>query len=71
MKKTVIIDNTIFSLNKSSDLLINEGVQIAGKSNDGDSGINLSLDFEPDIIIVGNVLPDMEGMNFIQILKSE
>jgi DNA-binding NarL/FixJ family response regulator len=67
----LIIDNSNFSLQRSCDFLGGSGFEIVGKGLDGESGINLSLDHLPDIIIVDNELPDMEGTDLMQILKGE
>lgn len=71
MKDILIIDNSIFSQTKSKYYLNRSNYNIVGTALDGDSGINLALDHDPDVIILDNVLPDMEGIDVLQILKSE
>ncbi len=71
MKNIVIIDNSVFSQNNSKQALVQNNFNVVGTALDGDSGINSVLDNDPDIVLIDNVLPDMEGMDVLQILKSE
>lgn len=71
MKKVLIIDNSVFSIKKISNSLSNSGYEVVGSALDGDSGINLIIDHDPDIVLIDNSLPDMEGFDVLQILNSE
>jgi DNA-binding response OmpR family regulator len=71
MKKILIIDSSIFSSKKISKSLQGSGYEVVGTALDGDSGINQIIDFDPDLVLLDNALPDMEGFDVLQILNSE
>ena len=70
-KKVVIIDDSAFMREFIEETLEEVGYEIVGMAADGDSGIELALEHEPDLITLDNVLPDMLGMDIARILKKE
>tara|TARA_B100000809_G_C15138570_1_gene531836 strand:- start:1863 stop:2237 length:375 start_codon:yes stop_codon:yes gene_type:complete len=70
-RKVVIIDDSAFMREFIEETLEDEGYEIVGMAADGDSGIELALEHEPDLITLDNVLPDMLGMDIARILKKE
>jgi len=70
-KTVVIIDDSAFMREFIEEILEDEGYEIVGMAEDGDTGIEMALEHEPDLITLDNVLPDMLGMDIARILKKE
>lgn len=70
-KKVLIIDDSAFMRDFIEEALSDEGWEVVGLAEDGDSGIEMALSHEPDLITLDNVLPDMLGMEIARILKIE
>ncbi len=71
-KKTVlIIDDSTFMREFIEEILLEVGFEVIGTASDGNSAVELALEFEPDLITLDNVLPDMLGMDIAKILKKE
>ena len=70
-KTVVIIDDSAFMRDFIEETLEDAGYEIVGMAADGDSGIEMALEHEPDLITLDNVLPDMLGMDIAKILKKE
>lgn len=70
-KKVVIIDDSSFMQEFIEETLEEAGWEIVGTASDGDTGIELALEHEPDLITLDNVLPDMLGMDIAKILIKE
>ncbi len=68
-KKVLIIDDSAFMRDFIEDALTDEGWEVVGLAEDGDTGIEMALTLEPDLITLDNVLPDMLGVDIAKILK--
>ncbi|MDH5382449.1 MAG: response regulator [Cyclobacteriaceae bacterium] len=72
MSKTVlIIDDSSFMREFIEETLESEGWDVIGTAADGNSGVELALEHQPDLITLDNVLPDMLGIEIAKILKKE
>jgi two-component system chemotaxis response regulator CheY len=72
MKKVLIVDDSLFMRQSIKTTLTNSGKYIViGEAATGDQGIELSLDLQPDIITMDNILPDMLGIDIIKELRKE
>ncbi|WP_317898020.1 response regulator [Aurantibacillus circumpalustris] len=72
MKKVLIVDDSLFMRQSIKSTLINSGkYEVVGEAATGDQGIELSLDLQPDIITMDNILPDMLGIDIIKELRKE
>ena len=72
MKKVLIVDDSLFMRQSIKSTLMNSGKYIiVGEAATGDQGIELSLDLQPDIITMDNILPDMLGIDIIKELRKE
>lgn len=72
MKKVLIVDDSLFMRQSIKSTLVNSGKYIVvGEAATGDQGIELSLDLQPDIITMDNILPDMLGIDIIKELRKE
>jgi two-component system chemotaxis response regulator CheY len=70
-KTVVIIDDSAFMREFIVDVLEDEGFEVVGMAEDGNTGIEMALEHEPDLITLDNVLPDMLGIDIAKILKIE
>ncbi len=72
MKKVLIVDDSLFMRQSIKSTLLNSGKYlVVGEAATGDQGIELSLDLQPDIITMDNILPDMLGIDIIKELRKE
>lgn len=71
-KKVVIIDDSMYMRSMIAEALESEGsFEIVGQAGDGNSGIELVLEHQPDLVTLDNVLPDMLGIDILKVLKEE
>jgi len=53
------------------DALAQAGYEIVGQAGNGESAIDMALELEPDVITLDNILPDMLGLDVLNVLKDE
>jgi two-component system, chemotaxis family, chemotaxis protein CheY len=71
-KKVVIIDDSMYMRTVINDALTADGnFEVVGMASDGNSGIEMVLELQPDLVTLDNVLPDMIGIDILKILKQE
>jgi two-component system, chemotaxis family, chemotaxis protein CheY len=72
MKKVLIVDDSLFMRQTIKNALMSSGnYTVVGEAATGDQGIEMSLDLQPDIITMDNILPDMLGIDIIKELRRE
>lgn len=72
MNKTVlIIDDSSYMRSLLSQALTGAGFTILGEAADGESGLELAMSLQPDLITLDNILPDMIGTDILRILKED
>jgi two-component system chemotaxis response regulator CheY len=67
----LIIEDDKFAQSVMLDTLANGGYEIVGHANSGREGIDLALEYDPDIITLDYMLPDMSGLEILQVLKAK
>lgn len=67
-KKILIIDDEVDTLNLLSMTLSLAGYETA-KANNGQAGISLISEFEPDAIILDVMMPDQSGIEVLNTIK--
>lgn len=71
LQKTIlIIEDSIDLADSLEDVLILKGYRPL-KANDGKTGLDLALTEKPDLILLDLRLPDMDGVEIINHLKSD
>jgi two-component system chemotaxis response regulator CheY len=70
-KSVLIIDDSMYMRTLINNSLTEGGYEVVGMAGDGETGIEMALEFEPDVITLDNVLPDMIGLDILKILKDE
>lgn len=72
MKKVLIVDDSLFMRQSIKSALTASGkYEVIGEAATGDQGIELSMDLQPDVITMDNILPDMLGIDIIKELRKE
>ena len=72
MKKVLIVDDSLFMRQSIKTALLSSGkYEIVGEAANGDQGIELALELQPEIITMDNILPDMLGVDIIKELRKE
>lgn len=70
-KKVLIVDDSLYMRTIIKDALAEAGYEIVGQAANGESAIDMSLELQPDIITLDNILPDMLGLDILKTLKEE
>ena len=72
MKKVLIVDDSMYMRTLISTALKNTGrYEIIGQAGNGTDGIEMALEYEPDLITMDNILPDMIGTDIVKELRTE
>jgi two-component system chemotaxis response regulator CheY len=70
-KKVLIVDDSLYMRTIIKDALVEAGYEIVGQAANGESAIDMTLELQPDIITLDNILPDMLGLDILKTLKEE
>lgn len=70
-KKVLIVDDSLYMRTIIKDALTTAGYDIVGQAGNGESAIDMALELQPDLITLDNILPDMLGLDIINVLKEE
>ena len=70
-KKVLVVDDSLYMRTVIKDALVAAGYDVVGQAANGESAIDMSLELQPDLITLDNILPDMLGLDILKVLKSE
>ncbi len=70
-KRVLIVDDSIYMRSLIKTSLSEQGYEIVGEAQDGESAIDLAMELEPDLITLDNILPDMMGFDILKTLRDE
>ncbi|MDX2189146.1 MAG: response regulator [Bacteroidota bacterium] len=70
-KKVLIVDDSLYMRTIIKDALSNAGYDVVGQAGNGESAIDMALELQPDLITLDNILPDMLGLDIINVLNEE
>lgn len=70
MKKILIVEDEAPVLNALSNKLTNEGFSVL-EARDGEEGLKIALREHPDLILLDNVLPKMDGMSVMHKIRED
>lgn len=65
----LIIEDDKFAKSIMMETLANDGYDIAGHANTGKEGIDMANEYDPDIITLDYMLPDMNGKEILEKIK--
>ncbi|MGC6433669.1 MAG: response regulator [Crocinitomicaceae bacterium] len=72
MKKVLIVDDSMYMRTLISSALTATGrYEVVGQAGTGSQGIELALEYEPELITMDNILPDMIGIDIVKELRVE
>ncbi|MEY4605202.1 MAG: hypothetical protein RIT43_2494 [Bacteroidota bacterium] len=72
MKKVLIVDDSMYMRTMISSALGATGrYEVIAQAGTGSQGIELALEYEPDLITMDNILPDMIGIDIVKELRAE
>lgn len=70
-QRILVIEDSMYMRTLISDALTEAGYEVVGQAENGEQGIDLALELEPDLITLDNILPDMIGLDILKVIKSE
>ena len=70
-KRVLIVDDSLYMRTVIKDALSEAGYEIVGQAGSGESAIDMALELEPDVITLDNILPDMLGLDVLNVLRDE
>jgi two-component system, chemotaxis family, chemotaxis protein CheY len=70
-KKVLVVDDSLYMRTVIKDALVAAGYDVVGQAANGESAIDMSLELQPDLITLDNILPDMLGLDILKAIKSE
>lgn len=71
MKTAIIIDDSLYMRTIIRDYLIEFGYVILAESSNGEDGLDLAFEMQPNLIILDNILPDMLGIDMLDVFTKE
>jgi two-component system chemotaxis response regulator CheY len=70
-KNVLIVDDSLYMRTLIKDALVEGGYEVVGQASNGEQAIDLALSLNPDLVTLDNILPDMIGIDILQVLKEE
>lgn len=70
-KKILIVDDSLYMRTIIKDALVHAGYDIVGQASNGEMAIDMAIELQPDLITLDNILPDMLGLDILNVLKEE
>lgn len=68
-KRVLVIDDSTYIRTQIRDAVLDAGLEVAGEAKNGETGLDLALELQPEVITLDNMLPDMSGLDVLQALK--
>lgn len=68
-KRIVVLDSSSESAGALADYLSGEGFGVCAVSDDGNEGIKLIREYEPDVIVLSLVLKGLDGFGVLDYLR--
>lgn len=60
--RVLIIDDSKFVVKQLTQILVSESYEVCGSANDGEEGVNLCKELDPDLITLDITMPKMDGI---------
>lgn len=70
-QKILIIEDSMYMRTLISDAVQAAGYEVIGQAANGEMGIDMAIELEPDLITLDNILPDMIGLDILKVIKTE
>ncbi len=69
--RALVIDDSAYNRKTLTELLRKSDVEVVGGAGDGEEGLRLAMELEPDVITLDLEMPRMDGFTFLRILMSK
>lgn len=71
MEKTtiIVVDDSPFASKQIKDLVEDNGYEVIGYAKNGEDGIKMYEELQPDIVILDIIMPGIDGLETAQILQ--
>jgi len=69
--KVLIVDDSQYMRLQIRDILTDAGLTVVAEAENGEQAIDLAIEYNPDVITLDNILPDMIGLDILKILKTK
>ncbi|GAB4247620.1 MAG: response regulator [Ekhidna sp.] len=73
MKKlrVLVVDDSLYMRSLIKIALMKQPYEIVGEAGDGSIAVQMIKKLEPDVVILDNILPDMLGVEILEIVRNE
>jgi len=69
-KKILLADDSVFVRRLLADILTGEGYQIIGEVGNGADAVRGYLDWRPDLVLMGVVMPEVNGIQALAEIRA-
>lgn len=69
-RTALIVDDSLYMRMLIKKSLQKIGCRIVGEAGSGEAAIRLAVEYQPDLITLDNILPDMYGIGVLKILRN-
>lgn len=70
-KSVLIVDDSLYMRTIIKDALTEAGYTVIGQAATGETAIDMAIELQPDLITLDNILPDMLGLDILNVLRDE
>jgi two-component system chemotaxis response regulator CheY len=70
-KSVLIVDDSLYMRTLIKEALESGGYDVVGQAANGEEGIDLAFELQPDLITLDNILPDMIGTDILKVYQQE
>jgi two-component system chemotaxis response regulator CheY len=64
--KVLIVDDAIFMRKMISDILVENGMEIAGEADTGAKAVEKYMELRPDLVTMDIIMPEMNGIDAVR-----
>lgn len=67
--RILVVDDSAYIRSMLKETLEQNGYEVVGTAEDGETAIDLAMELKPDVVTLDNILPDMSGIDVLKALK--
>ena len=71
MANVLIVDDAAFMRMMIKDILVNNGIEVAGEAENGTAAVSLYKELKPDLVTMDITMPELDGLGAIGYIMSE
>lgn len=69
--RVLIVDDSTYIRSSLRSLLEEQGYDVVGEAKNGEMAIDLTMELNPDVITLDNILPDMTGLDVLKTINTD